>query len=151
MAAWAKAQGKSPFELLLEIYKEFGFYLETLASITKKGQSGAEEIQNMMKKFRSNTPEQLGGSKVSKVLDFQKSTSRDLSSDKEIGLNFPKSNVLQFLTEDGSRISVRPSGTEPKIKFYFSTKTTLDSKEKYQETFQSLEKKLDSLKKDLFQ
>ncbi len=151
MAAWAKAQGKSPFELLLEIYKEFGFYLETLASITKKGQSGAEEIQNMMKKFRSNPPEQLGGSKVSKVLDFQNSTSRDLSSDKEIGLNFPKSNVLQFLTEDGSRISVRPSGTEPKIKFYFSTKTTLDSKEKYQETFQSLEKKLDSLKKDLFQ
>ncbi len=151
MVAWAKFQGKSPFEVLVDIYKEFGFYMETLSSITKKGQSGAEEIQLMMKKFRSTPPLHLGGSPVIKVLDFQNSTSIDLSSDKETPLHFPKSNVLQFLTEDGSRVSVRPSGTEPKIKFYFSTKCSLDSKEKYAETFQSLEKKLDSLNQDLFQ
>ncbi len=151
MVAWAKFQGKSPFEVLVDLYMEFGFYMETLSSITKKGQSGAEEIQQMMKKFRSTPPLRLGGSPVNKVLDFQNSTSLDLSSDKETQLHFPKSNVLQFLTEDGSRISVRPSGTEPKIKFYFSTKCSLVSKEKYAETFQSLEKKLDSLKQDLFQ
>lgn len=108
-AAWCAEQGKTLYTLLADIYKEFGVYKEALLSLTKKGKAGVEEIQSMMKRFREEPPKELGGSAVMRVVDYNKP--------EETGL--PKSNVLQFYSEDGSVVSVRPSGTEPKIKFYF--------------------------------
>lgn len=108
-AAWCADQGKTLYQLLGDIYAEFGFYKESLISLTKKGKAGLEEIQAMMKGYRENPPASIAGSPVVKVIDYNKP--------EETGL--PKSNVLQFYTEDGSVVSVRPSGTEPKIKFYF--------------------------------
>ena len=108
-AAWCADQGKTLYQLLGDIYSEFGFYKESLISLTKKGKAGLEEIQAMMKGYRENPPASIAGSPVVKVIDYNKPV--------ETGL--PKSNVLQFYTEDGSVVSVRPSGTEPKIKFYF--------------------------------
>ena len=108
-AAWCADQGKTLYQLLGDIYSEFGFYKESLISLTKKGKAGLEEIQAMMKGYRENPPASIAGSPVVKVIDYNKP--------EETGL--PKSNVLQFYTEDGSVASVRPSGTEPKIKFYF--------------------------------
>ena len=108
-AAWCAEQGKTLYALLMDIYAEFGLYKEDLLSLTKKGKAGVEEIQEMMKNFRATPPAELGGSKVVKVIDY--------NLPEQTGL--PKSNVLQFYTEDGSVVSIRPSGTEPKIKFYF--------------------------------
>lgn len=108
-AAWCAEQGKTLYMLLQDIYSEFGVYKEALVSLTKKGKAGLEEIQAMMKGYRENPPASIGGSAVVKIIDYNKP--------EETGL--PKSNVLQFYTEDGSVVSVRPSGTEPKIKFYF--------------------------------
>lgn len=110
-AAWCADQGKTLYSLLMDIYAEFGLYKEDLLSLTKKGKAGVEEIQEMMKNFRATPPAELGGSKVVKVIDY--------NLPEQTGL--PKSNVLQFYTEDGSVVSIRPSGTEPKIKFYFGT------------------------------
>lgn len=111
-AAWCADQGKTLYQLLQDIYAEFGLYKESLISLTKKGKAGLEEIQAMMKSYRENPPATIAGSPVVKVIDYNKP--------EETGL--PKSNVLQFYTEDGSVVSVRPSGTEPKIKFYFGVK-----------------------------
>ena len=122
MAAWAKDNEKSLFDLLIEISKKYGLFLEGLKSITKKGKSGAEEIKAMMERFRSTPPESLGGEKITKVKDYLSSIQKDLKTGGESAIDLPKSNVLQFFTENGSKISVRPSGTEPKIKFYFSVK-----------------------------
>lgn len=108
-AAWCAEQGKTLYTLLMDIYKEFGVYKEALLSLTRKGKAGVEEIQAMMKRFREEPPKELGGSPVMRVVDYNRP--------EETGL--PKSNVLQFYSEDGSVVSVRPSGTEPKIKFYF--------------------------------
>ncbi len=108
-AAWCAEQGKTLYGLLQDIYAEFGMYKESLISLTKKGKAGLEEIQAMMKSYRENPPAKIGNSPVVKVVDYNKP--------EETGL--PKSNVLQFYAEDGSVVSVRPSGTEPKIKFYF--------------------------------
>ena len=108
-AAWAADEGKSLYTLLQDIYKEFGYYMQALVSVTKQGKSGLEEIQNIMKRYRETPPLELAGSSVTKVIDYNRP--------EETGL--PKSNVLQFFAEDGSVVSVRPSGTEPKIKFYF--------------------------------
>ena len=122
MTAWAKNEGKALFELLIEVSKEYGTYLEGLKSLTKKGKTGAEEIAKMMENFRATPPATLGGEKVTLVKDYESSISKDLVSGAETSINLPKSNVLQFFTENGSKISVRPSGTEPKIKFYFSVR-----------------------------
>ncbi|MDO4736515.1 MAG: phospho-sugar mutase, partial [Bacteroidia bacterium] len=108
-AAWCADQGKTLYQLLQDIYAEFGEYKESLLSLTKKGKAGLEEIAQMMVDYRENPPKEIGGSPVVKVIDYNKP--------EETGL--PKSNVLQFYTEDGSVVSIRPSGTEPKIKFYF--------------------------------
>ena len=108
-AAWAADSGKTLYALLQDIYNEFGYYKEVLVSVTKQGKSGLEEIQNIMKRYRQAPPAELAGSRVVKVVDYNKP--------EETGL--PKSNVLQFYAEDGTVVSVRPSGTEPKIKFYF--------------------------------
>lgn len=142
MTAWAKINGKSLFELLVDINQEFGLYHEGLKSITKKGKSGAEEIQNMMKQFRSAPPETLDGSRVIRMVDYQTGISKNLQEDKEEETGLPKSNVLQFFTQDGTKVSVRPSGTEPKIKFYFSVRSELNNKDQYFSSIDTLNQKI---------
>ncbi|HPO66108.1 MAG TPA: phospho-sugar mutase [Bacteroidales bacterium] len=129
--AWAKSQNKSMFDILLEMYVNFGFYKESLVNVTKKGKEGQEEIARMMENYRQQPPRSLGGSEVVKIYDYQNSTVKDAKGNIIDTLKLPKSNVLQFVTADGSKITVRPSGTEPKIKFYFSVKTTMSSVAEY--------------------
>lgn len=148
-AAWAADRGKGLFELLLEIYNEFGLYKESLISIVRKGKSGAEEIQAIMDKFRANPPKELNGSKLLMIKDYQTSKETNLLTGKETPINLPKSNVLQFFTKDGSKISVRPSGTEPKIKFYFGVKAPLPSKKEFEKVDASLENKIKGIIKGL--
>ena len=149
IGGWAKAQGKTLFDLLLEIYMENGFYLESLHSITKKGAAGASEIKSLMEKFRTFPPKFLAGQKITHMIDYQTGTKHDFVANQTTKIGIGKSNVLQFLTDDGSKVSLRPSGTEPKIKFYFSTKSSLQSKGDYEKTRLSLENKLDSLYESL--
>lgn len=132
-AAWAKDQGMTMYEMLINIYHEYGFYLEDLISITKKGKSGAEEIQKMMDDFRSNPPREIKGTKVLLVKDYKLRKEVNLVSGEEKVIELPKSDVLQFFLEGGSKITVRPSGTEPKIKFYFGVKGLLPDKSKFEE------------------
>ena len=149
MAAWAKENGMSIFDLLTEVYKQFGFYQESLISITRKGKSGAEEIQEMMKDMRNNPPQTIHGSSVLKVYDYQSSEVNDLATGTKEKLDFPKSNVLQYTTEDGTKISARPSGTEPKIKFYFSVKEPLTKSEDFDKVQQMLKDKIESIIQEL--
>src|SRR5205823_12216104 len=116
MAAYEKNKGRSLFEKLLDLYKEYGYFREELLSLTKKGRNGQQEIADMMEQFRKNPPKELAGSKVAELLDYQKQIKTDLQTGKTEQITLPKSNVLQFILEDGSKISARPSGTEPKIK-----------------------------------
>jgi len=125
-AAWAKNQDMTLLDLLESIYLKYGFYKEHLISIVRKGQSGIGQINTMMEKFRSEPPKSLGGADVVMMHDFLKSETHDLVTGKQTLIGLPKSNVLQFVTSDGSIISARPSGTEPKIKFYFSVRTKVD-------------------------
>ena len=149
MAAWAKDQGKGLYELLLDMYVEFGFYKEKLISITKKGKSGAEEIKAMMQQMRENPPAMIAGSKLEKISDYEFGIERNYVTNTESFLSLPKSDVLQFKTMDGSIISARPSGTEPKIKFYFSVNTALDAKENFEKISVLLDKKIESAIVDL--
>ncbi|MEQ8238531.1 MAG: phospho-sugar mutase [Cyclobacteriaceae bacterium] len=148
MAAWSKDLGKSVYELLKEIHLELGLYHESLKSITKKGKSGAEEISEMMLKFRNNPPKSLANSKVMFKLDYKDGTSTD-SQGEVSKMDYPSSNVLQFVTEDGSKVSIRPSGTEPKIKFYFSVNQKIEDLGNYDESNQTLISKTDLIMKDL--
>lgn len=120
MAAYWKEQGKTLYEALQELYLEFGFYLEKLISLTKKGPKGADEITQMMESFRSHPPKTLGGEKVTHVKDYKIGETLHIETGNREKLDFPSSNVIQFITENNSLISARPSGTEPKIKFYIS-------------------------------
>ena len=149
MTAWAKDQGLSIFELLADIYSKYGFYLEKLISITKKGMQGAEEIQQMMAQFRSNPPESLAGSKVIRIADYQSCEMKNLVTGNIEVIDLPKSNVLQFFLEDGSKISARPSGTEPKIKFYMSVNKPLVDKANYNQVKQELEQHIQNITTDL--
>ncbi|RIJ42457.1 phospho-sugar mutase [Pontibacter oryzae] len=149
MAAVAKDKGQSLFEMMVEMYTKYNFYKEELISITKKGQRGAEEIQQMMAEMRSNPPKQIAGSDVVEVRDYKMSTRKLIMTGEEHKLTLESSNVLQYLTEDGSKISARPSGTEPKIKFYFSVKEPLASSVAYEETEQKLKQKIEQIQKDL--
>lgn len=142
VCAWAKEQGKTFFDILLDIYLEYGFFKEELISITKQGKQGAEEIQNMMLVFRENPPKTLIGLEVVRIKDYQKQLDIDLKNNTEKDLDFPKSNVLQFFLEDGSKVSVRPSGTEPKIKFYFGVYNKLHSIEDYPELLKKANEKI---------
>ena len=142
VCAWAKEQGKTFFDILLDIYLEYGFFKEELISITKQGKQGAEEIQNMMLVFRENPPKTLIGLEVVRIKDYQKQLNIDLKNNTEEALDFPKSNVLQFFLEDGSKVSVRPSGTEPKIKFYFGVYNKLHSIEDYPELLKKANEKI---------
>jgi len=149
MTAYYKDKGSSLFEALLNTYVEYGFYKEKLISITKKGKTGAEEIKAMMEKFRTNPPATLGGSKVITLKDYEKGTETDLTSNTTSKLDFPESDVLQFITADGSIISARPSGTEPKIKFYCSVNGKLASTAVYKETDKELDDKITAIMQDL--
>ena len=149
MAAYEKAKGKSLFDKMIELYMQYGFYYEQLISITKKGMNGQKEIAAMMEGFRTNTPKTIDGSEVVKMLDYEMQIGKNLISGETWKLQLPKSNVLQFMTADGSKISARPSGTEPKIKFYFSVHTTLASKEAYDDTFAGLDQKIQRIIKDM--
>ncbi len=149
LAAWARSQGKSVYDILMDIHLNFSFYLESLINVVRKGKSGADEIQTMMNGFRENPPKLLNGSRVTWVHDYQKQLSINKVSGEEKKIDLPVSNVLQFLLEDGSKVSVRPSGTEPKIKFYFSVSEKLESRKDYQSTRSLLEQKIENLKKDL--
>ncbi|GAB3339271.1 phospho-sugar mutase [Marivirga atlantica] len=149
MTAFAKSQGKTVYEYLLEVYENCGLYREELVSITKKGISGSEEIQQMMTNFRENTPKSLHGIEVVSLRDYQKGHEVDLESGKKTTLDFPKSNVLQFFLADGSKVSARPSGTEPKIKFYVSVKGELKNKANFEESFSKLKDKIEAIIDDL--
>jgi len=149
MTAYYKDKGSSLFEALINTYIEYGFYKEKLVSITRKGKTGAEEIKEMMEKFRTNPPASLGESKVITLKDYEKGVETDLVAGTTRKLNFPVSDVLQFITADGSIISARPSGTEPKIKFYCSVNGKLASAAAYQETDKQLDSKIDAIIKDL--
>ena len=149
MAAYEKAKGKSLFDKMIELYMQYGFYYEQLISITKKGMNGQKEIAAMMEGFRTNTPKAIDGSEVVEMLDYELQTGKNLLSGETWQLQLPKSNVLQFMTADGSKISARPSGTEPKIKFYFSVHTTLSSKEAYDHIFAELDQKIQRIIKDM--
>ena len=146
MAAWAKSNGKSVFELLIDVYEKYGIYLESLKSITKKGLKGADEIKQMMQDFRNSPPTHLAGSPIETIIDYQSSVKKVMG--KEEIVNLPKSNVLQYLTKDGTKVSIRPSGTEPKIKFYFSVKGNMEGKDYYQAE-KELSEKIHNLLTDL--
>ena len=143
--AWAAEQGKTLYQLLKEIYKEFGVYREKLVSLTKKGISGIEEIKQMMFNLRNNPPKNLLGSRVSEIRDYKLGVSKDLNFGVETIINLPKSDVLQFFTEDGIKVSVRPSGTEPKIKFYFSMNEPLKNISELSGVEQELDENLEQL------
>lgn len=148
-AAWARSQNKNLLDLLTDIYKEFSFYKEELINVVKKGKEGAEEIKSMMENYRKNPPLQINNSKVVLIKDYQTSIEKNIETNQEEIINLPKSNVLQFFLEDGSKISVRPSGTEPKIKFYISVKTQLTDKKDFAEKDNFLTEKIEGIKTGL--
>jgi phosphoglucomutase len=149
MAAVAKDRGQSLFEMMVEMYTQHSFYKEELVSFTKKGQRGAEEIQQMMADMRANPPQTIAGSRVLEVSDYKFSTRKNLLTGEESKLDLESSNVLQYLTEDGSKISARPSGTEPKIKFYISVNEPLKSEEDFEAVDQQLNQKIEQILVDL--
>jgi len=149
IAAWAAEQGKTFFDILVDIYKEYGFYKEGLLSVVRKGKSGAEEIQQMMKNYRENPPKEINGERVVCLKDYKLHESIDLTTGKKERIDLPTSNVLQFFTEKGNKVTVRPSGTEPKIKFYFSVKGTLESKEDFDKVNNALDGKIEEIKRSL--
>lgn len=145
MAAYYKDRGSSLYEALLDIYLQHGFYQEKLVSIYKKGQKGAQEIQLMLKNYRENPPTSLGGSKVVTVKDYKTRQEKDVATGRTKEIELPVSNVLQFITEDESMVTVRPSGTEPKIKFYCSVNADLKSRSDFDATQKRLESKIDKI------
>jgi len=150
IAAWCKANGTTVYEYMIEIYKEVGFYYEGLINVVRKGRTGAEEITQMMSDFRSNPPKEIAGSPVEEVKDFKEQTNFIVSkNEKKIMDDIPKSNVLIFYTQDGTKVCVRPSGTEPKIKFYVSVKDSISSKEDFVAKLPKLEDKIAKVKQDL--
>jgi phosphoglucomutase len=148
-AAWASDNGKSLWELLLDIYAEYGLYREKLVNVVRKGAEGAAEIKGMMEGFRNSLPKEIAGSKVIMYNDYLSLTSTDLVTGEKTPLRMEKSNVLQFFLADGTKISVRPSGTEPKIKFYFSANTEMNDVSRFEELWQGLEKRIDSVISDM--
>lgn len=150
VSAWAKENGKTLFELLMDIYIENGFSQERLISVVRKGKSGAEEIKAMMAEFRTNPPQSLGGSKVTLIKDYASLKATSYPSKETGTIDQPeKSNVLQFFTEDGSKVSVRPSGTEPKIKFYFEVQGELKHRDDYNSSLSIANTKIDAIVTDL--
>ncbi len=149
MAAYEKDKGRSLFEKLIDLYVQYGFYKENLISITKKGMRGQEEIAEMMQAYRDHTPKAINGSPVVQLLDYELSKGKNPTTGEEWEIKLPKSNVLQFITEDGSKISARPSGTEPKIKFYFSVNSVLDSAGDFDKVSAILDKRIQDIIADM--
>lgn len=149
MAAYYKDRGSSLYEALIDMYIKHGYYREKLVSVYKKGREGAREIRQMMNHYRSSPPTELGGSNVEVIKDYKTKESKNLVTGATSSLDLPESNVLQFITGDGSIVSVRPSGTEPKIKFYCSVNSELNSRKDFEETTVRLEKKIDSIIEEL--
>jgi len=150
IAAWAIDQGKTLYELLQDIYLEYGFSKEKLKSVVRKGKSGAEEIEQIMTRFRNHPPKELGGSPMEWVKDYSTLIAKNLISGEEKKIDQKiTSNVLQFFTKEGTKISVRPSGTEPKIKFYFEVKGKLESRSQFDEAEKKAEEKIDAIMDEL--
>lgn len=149
IATTAKAQGSSFFERLIGLYTINGFYKERLISMVRKGIEGAEEIKQMMVNARENPLKEVNGSRVIRIEDYQLSIAKNLISETQEAIDIPKSNVLIYYTEDGSKIALRPSGTEPKIKFYFSVNTTLDTLANFKAKETELESRIDGIIKDM--
>jgi len=149
MAAYEKNKGKSLYSKLIDLYLEFGFYKESLISITKKGMDGQKQIADMMSGFRNHPPQVINGSPVLQLLDYQISQGKNTKTGETSAIDLPTSNVLQFILEDGSKISARPSGTEPKIKFYFSVHEKLSSRSALDDTDHLLQKRIDAIIADL--
>lgn len=151
-AAWCRdTKGMTLYEWLQDLYVKFGFYREGLVNVVRKGKDGAEQIQNMMAEYRNNPPKSILGSKVVKILDYKTLEELDVVTGKKSPIEDveDKSNVLQWITEDGTKVSVRPSGTEPKIKFYFGVKAQLPSVEQFDEVQTALDAKIEAIKKEL--
>ena len=149
IAAQAKANGSSFYRDLIDCYVDYGFYKEHLISLTKKGMSGAEEIKQMLKDFKENPVESVAGSKVKWIEDYNTSTAKNVLTGEEKTIDIPKSNVLIYETEDGTRIAARPSGTEPKVKFYISTNTKLDKAAEFTKVSAQLDAKIKSIVSEL--
>ncbi len=149
MAAVAKDEKQSLYHWLLQMYVDYGFYKESLVNLVRKGAEGEQQIKDMMTKFRSDPPKTIGGDEVVRSLDYKTSVEKDLKTGLTKPITLPKSDVLQFYTKDGSKISVRPSGTEPKIKFYVSVSAKLDSKKDFESVSTQLDNKIKALEKDI--
>jgi phosphoglucomutase len=149
MAAYEKNQGKTLYNKLIQLYIKYGFYKESLISITKKGMNGQKEIAEMMENFRKDPPATINDSPVVKLLDYELGKGKNLQSGEMWNLELPTSNVLQFILADGSKISARPSGTEPKIKFYFSVNTKLDNAEEFEKIKTQLEDRISAIINDM--
>jgi len=149
LAAWARSQDKSVYDVLLDLHLNFSFYQESLINLVRKGKSGAEEIQQMMAGFRAHPPESINDARVLKIHDYLEQVTTDLNTGEREPISLPVSNVLQFILEDGSKISVRPSGTEPKIKFYFSVSEKLEKQEDKDKIQKVLNERIEKQKKSL--
>jgi phosphoglucomutase len=149
LVAYAKDKGISLFDMMMEVYGQFGFYYETLISLTKKGKAGAEEIKQMMTTLRNNPPKTVAGSPLVRLMDYENRVETDVRTGKQTPISLEKSDVLQFITEDGSKISARPSGTEPKIKFYVSVNEPLPRKEDFDAVTQKLQDKVQGIVRDM--
>jgi phosphoglucomutase len=150
IAAWAKDNGMSLYELLMKIYTDYGFQKESAISVVKPGKSGADEIKAMMENFRQNPPKELAGSPVKKMKDFKSLKQTCIKCGTVSDIQMPDTaNVLQFFTEDGTKVSVRPSGTEPKIKFYIEVKGEMKSAADYAKANAEAEAKVEAIRKSL--
>jgi phosphoglucomutase len=149
MAAYEKEKGRSLFEKMIDLYVQYGFYKEHLISITKKGMDGQQQIAAMMEAYRKNPPKAINNSDVVKLLDYELQKGKNLKTGEEWAIDLPKSNVLQFILEDGSSISARPSGTEPKIKFYFSVNAKLNSAAEFEKVNAALDEKIKAVIGDM--
>jgi phosphoglucomutase len=149
MAAYEKDKGKLLYDKLIELYVRYGYFKEHLISITKKGMNGQKEIAAMMESYRNNPPKMINGTPVVQLLDYEMRKGRNLQKGEEWEIRLPKSNVLQFILADGSKISARPSGTEPKIKFYFSVNAPLDSPENFENVDRMLNERIQKIIKDM--
>ena len=149
MAAWARYEETTVFGLLTDLYRKYGFYKERLHYVVKKGREGADQITRMMEELRTDPPKNISGVEVVKLADYREGTIQDLKSGEKEATGLPKSNVIQFFLEDGSKITARPSGTEPKIKFYIAVKGTLDSMGNFDNAEEQIEHKIDRFLKEI--
>jgi phosphoglucomutase len=149
MAAYEKEKGRSLYEKMIGLYVQYGFYKEQLISITKKGMDGQQQIADMMETYRNNPPESINGAEVVQLLDYELQKGKNLKAAEEWKIELPKSNVLQFILADGSSISARPSGTEPKIKFYFSVNTKLNNAADFKKINEQLDQKIKAVIADM--